>query len=227
MRRVGADAMNDRLAIVVPVRSLAGGKTRLSPDVSPKLRGALTGLMLSRVLGRACASGVAECVLLVSPDERALALAADAGCAVEPVFQPTERAGLNSAIDLGREWATTAGATAMLVLFADLPLLTAEDVRAMAEAGADLVVGTDGTGAGTNALRLRLGDDTAGFRFRFGEGSAAAHRAEARAQGLTGTVRHAPGIAFDLDTPDDWRRFLDSDVAREWGLSGAPLGAAR
>ena len=219
--------MSERLAVVVPVRSLDGGKTRLSPDVSPDMRGRLTELMLRRVLDRVCGAGVADRILLVSPDPRALAIADETACPVEPVAQPESRAGLNPAIDLGRERAVEACADAMLVLFADLPLVTEADVRAMAEGGADVIVGADRAGTGTNALRLRLGPEAAGFRFRFGAGSAEAHLAEARSHGLGGAVREVPGIAFDLDTPVDWRRFLESDVARTWGLAPMATGARR
>ncbi|MGI9254763.1 MAG: 2-phospho-L-lactate guanylyltransferase [Thermomicrobiales bacterium] len=200
--------MTGRLALVVPVRSLSGGKTRLGPDATPELRAALTARMLRHVLAAAVESGSASDILLVSPDPDALAVAREFGPAVTAVVQPVEQQGLNPAIDIGRAAAIAGGANAMMVLFADLPLLQADDVRAIASPTAPLVLAPDRNGTGTNGLRLDLTGPGRDFPFRFGEGSAAAHRAEAAALGLeTATVR-TPGTTFDLDTPSDLRELL-------------------
>jgi 2-phospho-L-lactate guanylyltransferase len=65
------------------------------------------------------------------------------------------------------------------------------------------VVATDRHDAGTNLLVVPA---TAGFRFRFGAGSRAAHVAEAARRGLATAVVRRPGTAVDLDTLDDWHQ---------------------
>ena len=45
--------------------------------------------------------------------------------------------------------------------------------------------------------------------FRFGAGSFAAHHAEARAAGVEPAILDRPGLAFDLDTPQDLARWLE------------------
>jgi hypothetical protein len=55
---------------------------------------------------------------------------------------------------------------------------------------------------------LRLAGEGANFGFAFGAGSLAKHREEAGHLHLASTVYDAPGIGFDLDTPDDWDDFL-------------------
>jgi hypothetical protein len=59
-------------------------------------------------------------------------------------------------------------------------------------------------------LRLGRGDGAAasGFRFGFGEGSAAHHLAEADRLGLASAVVRTVGTAFDLDTQEDWEALL-------------------
>jgi hypothetical protein len=66
---------------------------------------------------------------------------------------------------------------------------------------------------------LRLSGEGASFRFAFGARSLAKHREEARRLGLESAVYDAPGIGFDLDTPDDWGDFL----AERDDLAALPL----
>ena len=55
---------------------------------------------------------------------------------------------------------------------------------------------------GTNGLALDAGLD---FAFRFGAGSFAAHMAEAARLGVAAQALDNPGLALDIDTPEDWR----------------------
>ncbi|MFJ1513525.1 2-phospho-L-lactate guanylyltransferase [Cellulosimicrobium funkei] len=140
------------------------------------------------------------------------------------VLQPADRPGLDAAVDVGREIAasepevgTTSGTAEhgparLLVAHADLPALTTADVAALLAEDAPVVVATDRLGSGTNLLVLDPpasapssgGPGGAGFRFRFGPGSRAAHVAEAERLGLRAVVVRRPGTAVDLDTVDDW-----------------------
>ena len=45
--------------------------------------------------------------------------------------------------------------------------------------------------------------------FRFGIGSFAAHAAEVERAGVPCVAVNRAGLAFDLDTPDDLRRWLE------------------
>jgi 2-phospho-L-lactate guanylyltransferase (CobY/MobA/RfbA family) len=51
---------------------------------------------------------------------------------------------------------------------------------------------------------------------QFGPDSFAAHQAAAQASGVPARIYRAPGLAFDLDTPDDWWTFV-SCVSLESG----------
>jgi len=211
--------VSERIVAVVPVRSLRHGKTRLSPVLGAEARQVLLRGIARRVVTAAIESGLIETVLVVSPNEETLAWAAGIGPAVEAVSQPEHRLGLNGAIDAGRAWALDRGASTLLSLFADLPLIVADDIRGLVARTEPIVLGADRRREGTNALLLRLAGRGSEFRFAFGEGSLAKHLDEARRLGLNATMHDAPGIAFDLDTPDDWATFrqltadcLDSDA---------------
>ena len=152
--------------------------------------------------------GLIETVLVVSPDAETLSWAAGMGPEVVAVPQPERRPGLNGAIDAGRAWALDCGASAVISLFADLPLIVPDDIRGLVARTEPVVVGADRRGEGTNALLLRLAGRGSEFTFAFGDGSLAKHLEEARRLGLEAAVHHSPGIAFDLDTPDDWSYFM-------------------
>lgn len=199
--------MSERIVAIVPVRSLRHGKTRLSPVLGKEAREALLRGIANRVVAAAVDSGLIETVLVVSPDMETLAWAAGMGSGVVATPQPEHRPGLNGAIDVGRAWALDRGASTVISLFADLPLIVADDIRGLVARKEPVVLGPDRRGEGTNTLLLRLAGRGQEFTFAFGDGSLAKHLEEARRLGLSAGVHDAPGIAFDLDTPDDWSYF--------------------
>ncbi len=148
------------------------------------------------------------------------------GPAVVAAPQPEHRPGLNGAIDAGRAWALDRGASAVISLFADLPLIVPDDIRGLVARTEPVVLGPDRRGEGTNALLLRLAGRGSEFTFAFGEGSLAKHLEEARRLGLEAAVHDAPGIAFDLDTPDDWSDFMHL-TADCLGTDGIVTGSVR
>lgn len=206
------------LVIVIPARGLAAGKTRLTGALTPQARTALTERMLRRVIVAALEADVATAVVVVSPDQATLDLAARTDERVYPLRQDVTMPGLNPALNQARRWAVQRGAAAMLILFGDLPLLTADDIRALAWADAPVVLAPDRHGRGTNAallpLRYVAAEDAARpqFQLQFGTDSLAAHLAEASRLGLEVVTVVAPGTAFDLDTPEDWHSLLDQGV---------------
>ena len=64
------------------------------------------------------------------------------------------------------------------------------------------VLAPDHTGSGTNALLLAPPD---ALPFLFGPDSFARHSQPREARHLPYAIAHAPGIAGDVDTPDDVR----------------------
>ncbi|MFN8590862.1 MAG: 2-phospho-L-lactate guanylyltransferase [Thermomicrobiales bacterium] len=215
--------MREPIVTIVPVRSLRNGKTRLSSVLSPEARAALLRRSAERVIAAATAADVVARTVVVSPDPDVLDWASRLGRGVTPLLQPESRLGLNGAIDAGREWTIDHGFARMFSLFADLPLIAASDLEAMAIRAEPVVLGPDRRGEGTNALLLRLPGDGANFQFAFGAGSLDKHRAAAARLGLQCTTVVLPGIGFDLDTPDDWNDFLEAVAgdAADWSALAA------
>jgi len=195
-----------RTLAVVPMRGAVGAKTRLAPIFCPEERACLAWTMLTHVLDAIAASGAVDHTLVVSrePDE----VRRQVGDAPNQTIlsQPPGLGGLNAALALARDWAVAHGYEAMLVLPGDLPLLHPADVAHVARLPEPVVFTPDRHGSGTNALLLRLErPETHAFAFAFGAKSFHHHADEARRIGLDAATAIAPGIARDLDTPEDWR----------------------
>jgi 2-phospho-L-lactate guanylyltransferase len=194
---------------VVPVKDLRGTKSRLAPILEPGARAGLTLYMMGRVVRAILEAGVGD-VCVVSPDRIVLEEAKRRGAT--PLLQ--ESRGLNPALEEGRRRALGLGASTLLVLPADLPLLDAKDVRAVLERvgeGPSVVISPDGGRSGTNALLIQPPD---ALPFAFGSESFEAHLEAARGRGLDVGVCERPHLAFDLDTAEDLARLGKRRAAR-------------
>lgn len=186
---------------VVPVKELAGTKSRLEPILDPAGRAGLTIYMMGRVISVLKEAGIGD-VCVVSPDKVVLQKAREKGA--EILRQQSE--GLNPALEEGRQWAIDRGASALLVLPADLPLLDAGDVRAVISGGGEepsAVISPDAAHTGTNALLLRPPDL---LPFAFGAGSFEKHCQAAEEIGVPIAICERPHLSFDLDTKEDFAR---------------------
>jgi 2-phospho-L-lactate guanylyltransferase len=123
-------------------------------------------------------------------------------------FAESGAGGLNGAVVEGIAACTERGASGVLIVMGDLPLLEAEDAEAALGAlpprGMVLVPSFDGTG--TNVLAVRPADLV---RPAFGPTSLARHLGHARADGVVTVVCERPGAALDVDTPDDLARLTE------------------
>jgi 2-phospho-L-lactate guanylyltransferase len=202
---------------IIPVRSLSAGKTRLAPAVSLEMRRELTKRMLAITLTACRDSTVIDQILVVSPDTEALAFAHALDHEIIAVPQDRKRPGLLAALDQARHVSVVNQFETMVILFADLPLLNGADVAALIGAPGPVVIAPDQNRIGTNALLLRRGElDPGDFRFQFGEASFPAHVGEARRLGIEPSIVESPGLAFDLDTPNDLSNLvsLNTDFMR-------------
>ena len=180
----GADL--SRVVAIVPVRSLSGAKSRLGEPLDPEERAELILALLRRAVAAALAARRLDGVAVVSRDAELLIQARAMGAA--SLLQESD--GLNEGLSETRDVSACAEATAVLVLPADLPAVSAEAIERLIEAGVEaarreparpvVVLVPDRHGTGTNALLVAPPN---AIEFRFGEGSRAAHAAEAIAAG--------------------------------------------
>lgn len=191
--------------IIVPHRGLEAAKTRLAPSLDPEERVMLASQLLQRVLK--VSREVSGDVEVISPS-RPLAEIVEAAGARLAVQRGM---GLNEGLDQARSQAILDGIDTLIVLHGDLPNLAAADIETLvgalpADGDAGVAIAPDRAGTGTNALALR---PPGVIPFRFGAGSFAAHAAEVERAGVSCVAVNRGGLAFDLDTPDDLRRWLE------------------
>jgi 2-phospho-L-lactate/phosphoenolpyruvate guanylyltransferase len=151
--------------------------------------------MLRHVVGAAQAADHVQHVALLGPSRLGLPetipLIADPG------------GGLNPALHTALEQIASENADRLIVLFADLPLLTTHEVQLLAAAPpVTIAIAPDRHGTGTNALSLPL-PAARGFTFAFGPDSFALHHAEAERLGIALEEIHSLGLARDVDVPED------------------------
>jgi 2-phospho-L-lactate guanylyltransferase len=192
--------------VIVPHRGLEAAKTRLATVLTAEERGDLAAHLLRRVL-RVAGQAIPD-IVVISPSAALRDLVEESGAQL--LVQ--HGMGLNEGLDEARAAAVADGIETLLVLHGDLPELGVDDVEALAssvpEAGS-VAIAPDKTRAGTNGLALRPPEV---IGFHFGAGSRAAHELAARAAGISPVTVERPGLAFDLDTPEDLRGWLESGV---------------
>lgn len=185
---------------IVPLKALDHSKQRLAGRLSATERRALMRALFQHVLETCVAADGIDAVLAIVGDDTGLDLARR--LSVPAVRELGED--LNSAVR--QATAQLSPESTSLVVVADLPALTTDDVEAIIAAGQHtpgvLVAPThDG---GTGALLRR---PAAVIAPAFGAGSAAAHLDAAREAGVRAGVIMRPGLAYDVDRPVDLDRY--------------------
>lgn len=188
--------------LVLPMKSMREGKTRLASALEPRQRHKLLESMLLRTLARAAEFAGLDRTLLVSGCAESRACAARIGARV---LEETSGAGLNGALRQAQQELRRINASHMLVVPCDLPRLKVDDLRRLADAATTRCIGIapDETGEGTNGLCL---DTSLEFAFSFGPHSYARHVNHIRRSGLQHLSIETPGLAFDLDLPQHLAR---------------------
>jgi 2-phospho-L-lactate guanylyltransferase len=191
-------------AVLIPLRGLRGGKSRLATVLDPVQRSGVIAAMADHVIDVVVESNVTGSIVVVSREQDLFSLLKLQHPRLSLIVQSDDSVGLNEAVDAGREEALRRNAEQLLVLSADLPLLDTEDLEAMLASEHDVVIAPDRLGIGTNAIMLRGLSQILRFQFQFGLESRSLHQAEACRLGLDSSIVEAESFALDLDTPDDW-----------------------
>jgi 2-phospho-L-lactate guanylyltransferase len=185
---------------IVPVKPLRYGKSRLAEVLTSDERTDLNRRMLAHTLDTLTAIPEIEHVLVVSRDQAALALAREYGArTVQENGSPHLNVALTRATVVAKNYATRG----VLIIPADLPLITPEDVRVMLERSVDppvVVVAPNRRHDGTNAL---LVCPTGLIEYEFGPGSFHRHCKRAQNAGARLEICDLPSLALDMDLPED------------------------
>jgi 2-phospho-L-lactate guanylyltransferase len=185
---------------IVPVKPLRVGKSRLAGVLTQDERADLNRRLLDHTLETLTAIPEIEQVLVTSRDPAALALAREHGART---VQEHGTPQLNKALARATVMVKNYNTRGVLIVPADLPLLTVQDVYAMLERAGDppvVVVAPDRHRRGTNAL---LVCPVGLIDYVFGQNSFQRHCESALANGARLEVVELPSLALDMDLPED------------------------
>jgi len=191
---------------IVPVKPLRRGKSRLAGVLSPEERNDLNRRLLNHTLETLSAIPEIEQILVISRDQAALSLAREHGArTVLENGAPELNVALARATIVAKNYATRG----LLIVPADLPLISPEDVNAMLDIAVDppvVVLAPDHRRQGTNAL---LVCPVGLIEYDFGPGSFQRHCERALQAGARLEILELPSLALDMDMPEDLEMVID------------------
>lgn len=190
--------------ILVPIKNTSFAKQRLASILAQPARTALAQAMLHDVLTTLHNWQNHPPVGIVTSDPYAIQLARDYNFEVIP---DPDNPGETGAIEMATQICVDRGADFTLVIPADIPLIQPweldEILKHAPAQGTVLAPAADGRG--TNAAFRRPANL---FPLRFGNDSFIPHRAAAEATGKPCVVLQLPGIAVDVDNPEDLKALI-------------------
>lgn len=187
---------------IVPAKTLEQAKTRLARVLRPDERQTLSRAMLRDVLSALLSAQHLDGVAVVTADATLAAEGRSLGAAVVP----EQSVGQNAALEAGAAYCQEQGATELLIVSADLPLLCPETVERLiaqarqARSSRLVLLAPSRDGAGTNAMLQR---PPGVIPFLFGTDSLQRHQQAAAEREVTVEFAQARGLAFDVDLPAD------------------------
>jgi 2-phospho-L-lactate guanylyltransferase len=209
--------------ILIPVKNLSVAKQRLSPVLDQASRTELAQDMLHDVVSAIAAWPNRPPCSLVTGDPFAIDLANKYDFEIIP--DPVNP-GETGAIEMATELCVARGIAFTLVIPADIPLIRARELEQIFQQAPmeGSVLAPAGDGRGTNAAFRRPANL---FPLRFGNDSFQPHLAAAHATGKDCIVLQLPGIAIDVDNPEDLQRLLAQSgetsaqsLLRQWVRDG-------
>jgi 2-phospho-L-lactate guanylyltransferase len=185
---------------IIPVKPLRRGKSRLSEVFTTEERVDLNRQLLENTINTLNSISEIEHVLVVSRDQAALSIAREKGA---KTVQENGDPELNIALTRATIVAKTYSTRGVLIIPADLPLITPEDIYTMLAKGGNppvVVVAPDRHRSGTNGLLV----SPAGLiEYEYGPNSFEKHCKRAVEAGARLEICELPSLELDIDIPDD------------------------
>jgi 2-phospho-L-lactate/phosphoenolpyruvate guanylyltransferase len=189
---------------VIPVKNLQESKQRLSSVFSPNERQQLSIAMLEDVLDAVKSSLIEE--IVVSANDPLVRESAEKFGA--SYFSPSEK-GLNAAVDQAVSWCKKDGVDSVLILPADIPLLTSQEINRvlfLAKGDSPLIVLCPSWGWGTNALFEKPPQVVSAC---FGPESFVEHMRQAYKKCVSVRVFFSTGFSVDIDSERDLSKLFE------------------
>ena len=189
--------------IIIPVKRLDNAKSRLSSLLTDDERKQFCLKMLEDVLETVKSTKHPHETVVVSNDPTVSKVAKN----FDAAYLKERKTGLNKSVSEAVDWCVERGAASVLVLPADIPLVTPNDLDRILMLGekASVVISPSSSGKGTNALLLTPPNVSPTF---YGPHSFQRHTKEAKKLKISCRRYRSPGLALDIDTIEDLTYFV-------------------
>jgi 2-phospho-L-lactate/phosphoenolpyruvate guanylyltransferase len=191
---------------VLPAKDLVDAKQRLAGALSPAERRLLFRTMYEDVLTAASQATALDGILVVTRDPEAAAVARAYGARL---IEEAENQGQTAAIERAAAALKASGARGMVTVPGDTPLITAAEIDAVLaahDAAPAMTIVPAHDRRGSNCIAV---SPPGLIPFSFGNDSFQPHLAAARERGIEPRIIDLPGIALDIDMPDDLRMLIE------------------
>jgi len=191
------EGQTPKITVIIPMKRLLDGKTRLADALTPERRARLVLGMLQRVILAIHGSSVGQ-FWVVGGDERIRNLT----ISMDGLWFEEMGKDLNDTLSKAFDRAFEDGNSALYVP-GDLPFLKPADLHALMTATRrqnNITIAPARRDGGTNGLLVPKGIP---FRPKLGNRSFSKHLALAGELGVSVAMCYSPGLGFDLDIPED------------------------
>jgi 2-phospho-L-lactate guanylyltransferase len=189
--------------VLLPVKTFTDAKQRLAPVLNPETRAGLARAMCKDVLNTLARTHVPERVIVFTAADEVIEMAQPFGF---DVVREKSVDGHSAAVNqMVSELLSTSAR--ILSIAIDLPRLVPSEIDFALDAASEpvtLIPSRDWTG--TNGVVFI---SPAHIAMEYGDGSFRRHLSKAAAAGHRADVMSLPGIAFDIDTPEDLGLFMN------------------
>ena len=190
---------------VLPAKDLVDAKQRLADALSPPERRLLFRTMYEDVLSVLADVPGLDGIAVITRDEEAAAVAKSYGARI---ITEAENQGQTAAVEAAVATLIDDGITSIMTFPGDAPLITRDEIETVLAAHGDapaMTIVPAHDRRGSNCIALSPPNL---IPFSFGNDSFKPHLAAARARGVDPVILDLPGIALDIDTPDDLRQLI-------------------
>lgn len=193
---------------VLPVKNLQNVKTRLAPALSTSERVELFRVMLHDVLSALIEVREIERTVVVTRDPEVRQIATKFNALT---LKEMSNDGHTAAVGRAAQWVTSRGADGLLQVPGDIPGVTPHELANVlavhrAKPSRAFTISPSHDYGGSNCVVCTPPDV---IKLSFGDDSFRGHMRAARSAGVEYSIVEHPGIALDIDNPQDLVKFME------------------
>jgi 2-phospho-L-lactate/phosphoenolpyruvate guanylyltransferase len=197
---------------IIPIKPLRCGKSRLSTVLTNQERENLNHNLLIHSIN--CLKQVVSIdqILVISHDP--VALSYSRGYGVRTI-QENRNTNINYALRKATRAAIAFSASSILIIPADLPLMTPDDIDGLiskSNSAMQIIISPDRKMYGTNALYI---SPPGILDYDFGEWSFKKHIEQAERKKIKVEIYNNERLGFDLDLPEDLKLFRETKTSSD------------